>query len=390
MADAFSITTASGTIELDASRHGSASFSVTNVSGRAIRARAEVVAEGVAADLVAVGAGSTAGDATAPPSPAAAWFAIAGEAERSFPIGGTEVYRVDVTVPATAAPPPTAPPRKYRFRLDVLGTADPDEDQAQGQWVGFTVSPQPASARKVPWLWVIVAAAAVVILAAAGVTAWVLTHRQSTLTPSASTVNFGAVAVSGTATQAVTVKNTGPVGTTVNATVSGANAADFSVGQAACLGHTLSPKASCVIQVAFKPAKLGNDVAALQITGDHAASKTVALTGTGGAPTATASPFNLTFFLNDSGRNWSGTTTVTNTGNTPLQVTSASVSLSTAPAGPFNVVVGNFCSHPVAPNQSCIITVTIKVSNLVSGSSPPPTGTLTITSDAPPLRVHFG
>ena len=92
MAEAFSITTASGTIELDANRQGNASFSVTDVSGRAIRARANVVAEAVAAQVTAGATRRPLPAPTAPP-PGGGWFAIAGEAERSFPTAGPRCIR---------------------------------------------------------------------------------------------------------------------------------------------------------------------------------------------------------------------------------------------------------------------------------------------------------
>jgi Abnormal spindle-like microcephaly-assoc'd, ASPM-SPD-2-Hydin len=388
MGDAFSITTASGTIELDANRKGSASFSVTNVSGQALRARADVVAEAVAAEsLVAEPAGAGVRESAprppAAPPPAAGWFVIAGEAERSFPTGGTEVYRVDVTVPAGAAPPPDAAPYAYRFRLDVLGTDNPDEDQAQGQWVQFTVSPQPVPPRRIPWLWILVAAAVALVVVVAVIVAVVLTHRQGTLSATPGTVNFGIVPVSTVATQAVTVKDTGPVGTTVTATITGADAADFSVQSAACLGHTLNPNATCVFNVAFKPTGKGNIVGSLQISGDHAATEVIALTGTGGQAIATASPFTLTP-LGSLIVIWRGTATITNTGDTPLHVTSAAVTTN----GIAMVIVVDGClGQAVAPQQQC----TVSLQSVAVFQGPAPSGNLTITSDATvsPLPIPF-
>jgi hypothetical protein len=380
MAEAFSITTASGTIELDANRQGNASFSVTDVSGRAIRARANVVAEAVAAEEVTAGAGRTPLPTPPAPPPGGGWFAIAGDAERSFPLGGTEVYQVEVTVPATAAPPAGAPPRRYRFRLDVLGSDNPDEDQAQGQWVEFAVMPEPVPPRPFPWLWIIVAAAALVVVIGVVVAVVVLTHRQGTLSPTPTTVNFGTVALSTTTTQEVTVKNTGSVGTAVNAAVSGST--DFQVTTAACLGQNLAPGATCVIRVTFTPAAKGSVTGSLRVTANHAATTTVALTGSGGAPLATASPTPFTLVLAKQGDTsiWRGTTTITNSGTTALHVTSTSVSV---PANVQNGCLG----QAVAPNQHCTITVTL----LVAAFPIAPSGTLLVNSDATggPLQVPF-
>jgi Abnormal spindle-like microcephaly-assoc'd, ASPM-SPD-2-Hydin len=380
MAEAFSITTASGTIELDANRQGGASFSVTDVSDHPIRARADVVAEAVAAEAATARAGRTPPQAPPAPPPGAGWFAIAGQAERSFPVGGTEVYEVEVTVPAGAAPPPGAPARSYRFRLDVLGTDNPDEDQAQGQWVEFAVMPEPAAPRPFPWLWLILAAAALVVVIGVVVAVVVLTQRHGTLSATPTTVNFGTVAVSATATQAVTVKNTGSAGTTVNAAVSGST--DFKLATATCSGQNLDPNATCVINVTFTPAAKGSVTGSLQITGNHATTTTVALTGTGGGPLATASPtpFTLVLSKEDDTAIWRGSTTITNSGTTPLHVTSASVSV---PA----TVQDGCLGQAVAPSQHCTITVTVSVAAFQVA----PSGTLLVSSDATgsPLQVPF-
>jgi hypothetical protein len=357
MADWFTVTTASSSVDLDRNRRGSASFSVTNVSGAPLRGRALPFADAPAQ---------------------AAWFTVADGAERSFPAGGTERYEVDVAAPATAAP------GGYRFRLDVLGTDNPDEVQAHGQWVSFQVpvppKPQP---RRIPWLWIAIAAAVLVVLVAGGVTAFVLTHRQGTLSPSVSTVGFGTVAVGGAAATPVTVRNTGPGATAVTATIGGPNAKQFAIADDGCRrAGRLQPNASCVVQVRFAPAAAGTAVGVLQLGADNAAARSVSLTGTGGVPTVSAPPFQLVIVSFDPllGPNTRGTATVTNTGTVDLHVRSVTVQ------GAMHVTADTCTGRAVAPRQSCTITIAnIPGIGLVPGA-------LVITSDAPgpPTTVPFG
>ena len=56
---------------------------------------------------------------------------IQGDAERDFAVNGTQPYIVRVTLP------PGTPPARRRFRLDVIGVANPDEIFTQGQAVTF-------------------------------------------------------------------------------------------------------------------------------------------------------------------------------------------------------------------------------------------------------------
>jgi hypothetical protein len=114
-ASAFAITTTAGTVPLDPTRRtGAASFTVSNLTGRALRARARVVAT----------------------APAADWLTLDGDAERAYPVNGTQQYGVRI------AAPPTASSGSYLFRLDVAGVDNPDEEYARGPSVGFVV-PEP-------------------------------------------------------------------------------------------------------------------------------------------------------------------------------------------------------------------------------------------------------
>lgn len=112
MAAAFVITSPTNTVLLGTDRTGQAAFTVSNQTGRAVRARASVAA----LDPTQSG-----------------WLTLAGTAERDFPIGGMEHFTVTVTVP------PEAAGGLYPFRLDIASVVNPDEDWAQGPGVAFEV-----------------------------------------------------------------------------------------------------------------------------------------------------------------------------------------------------------------------------------------------------------
>jgi hypothetical protein len=117
---AFGITAASTTVPLDATRTGVASFTVTNETGRPIRARAGVTVTGA-------------------PPPDPGWFTGPQPAERDLAIDGSDQLAVTIRVPDGV------PGGEYRFRLDVVGVAVPDDDWAHGPEVAFTV-PEPPPA----------------------------------------------------------------------------------------------------------------------------------------------------------------------------------------------------------------------------------------------------
>ena len=103
----FTITTPTNTATLSASRQGSASFLVTNTSGRPLRGRALL--------------------RWVPDTPAASgWLSLDGEAERDYPIAGTQQFAVKVQVP------PNAPAGPMTFRLDVQDVERAD-DPLEGQ-----------------------------------------------------------------------------------------------------------------------------------------------------------------------------------------------------------------------------------------------------------------
>ncbi len=135
--DPFAVTTPASTVPLSVERRGELAVSVTNVTGRPIRARLHVV----------------------PVEPAKAeWFAVAGESERDFPLGATQAYAVVITVP------PEVPEGTYSVRLDAAAEDEPQETFTTGPTVAVTVGPGRPK-KKFPW-WIVAVIAAVLVIAA--------------------------------------------------------------------------------------------------------------------------------------------------------------------------------------------------------------------------------
>ena len=143
MARSFAITTAKQTCELDTNGKAEASFTVTNTTDRIQRGRLKVKALDNTKD---------------------AWIALAGDAEREFAANGTQQVSAKITVPASAAA------GRYKFRLDAISVAEPDEDYTEGQTVAIEVAaPKPESPKRFPW-WI--PAAIVLILLIVGAVVW--------------------------------------------------------------------------------------------------------------------------------------------------------------------------------------------------------------------------
>ena len=158
MSNTFAITTATNSVILNDSRQGEVSFTVANVSGRQLPARAHIVPQGEAQ---------------------ADWFTLAGDSEREFAIAGVQQYTVRIQVP------PEATPGNYLFRLDAVGIRVPDEEFAEGPSVTFVVPEQQEKAKPFPWWLVAVGAVSLLVIAVVVVNqAWPpATPTPSTLTP---------------------------------------------------------------------------------------------------------------------------------------------------------------------------------------------------------------
>ncbi|WP_224241333.1 MXAN_6577-like cysteine-rich protein [Hyalangium gracile] len=139
----FAITTPAATITLEPSGRGEVSFTVSNVTDGLLRAKASLV-----------------------PSSAlpGEWLSLRGSVLRDMPPGSTEVFTVEIQVPAGTAPGPRT------FSLVVADNDVPDERFAEGPAVSVSVSaPVAAPARGSPW-WLVAVGVGVVV--AGGVAAF--------------------------------------------------------------------------------------------------------------------------------------------------------------------------------------------------------------------------
>ncbi len=143
-------------VKLDGSRLGSGSFTVSNVTGRPVRARV----------FVQPGAG-------ADPS----WFEVTGGPERALPVAGTATVDVAVRVPEKA------PAGSFTFQLGAALEEAPDQ-VVSGPTVSFEVPP--IRRKPFPWWIVIVAAVALLVLVGGGLLIWNLTRPDPQPSPTAS------------------------------------------------------------------------------------------------------------------------------------------------------------------------------------------------------------
>jgi len=92
---------------------------------------------------------------------------------------------------------------------------------------------------------------------------------------------FTSVALGGSSSASITVKNTGGTALTSLATsVSGANMNDFSFSTDTCNGHDLAGGASCMLTIKFQPAAAGIKSASLAVSASSGGSVTTTLSAT--------------------------------------------------------------------------------------------------------------
>lgn len=139
------------------------------------------------------------------------------------------------------------------------------------------------------------------------------------LTASPTSINFGNVVLGSSASQPVTLKNSGGANVTVTAASISGTGFSFS---GLTLPLTLTPNQTSGFNVKFTPASAGivNGTMSLTVTGS--ADVSVPLTGDGLTPaTLTANPTSLTFTNILVGTNSTQTETINNTGGTSAQIT---------------------------------------------------------------------
>jgi len=173
---------------------------------------------------------------------------------------------------------------------------------------------------------------------------------NATLSPTSLT--FGTQLVGTTSSQSMTLSNYGTE--TLNAffTITGADAGDFA--QANDCGSSVAPGANCTINVTFKPTGINARTASLSITDNaHGSPQTVSLTGEG--TVVELNPASLFFSSSINIRpgeiRW-GTSTLTNTGSTTLNITGI-----TKTGSQYFSLTNTTCGSSVAPGESCTITI---------------------------------
>ena len=206
------------------------------------------------------------------------------------------------------------------------------------------------------------------------------TSRTLALAPAA--VAFGNVRAGRTASQDVTLTNSGSVALTVsNLSFSGDDAALFTRGLVA-LPLSLAPGASQTVSVTFSPTRLGNATAALTVMSDDPtkANIVVPMTGRGVSPSVALMPGSLEFGGQLVGKaSAERTAELKNTGTSPLTVTTvafagpnaASFSLVNAPVTPFTLAPGESRSLQVKLTAGAIADQEA-VLNVVSDDSTAP------------------
>ncbi len=200
------------------------------------------------------------------------------------------------------------------------------------------------------------------------------TSIASPLSLGATSLNFGTVLVGVSATLTVSVTNDAPSPVTFTGLSAGGA---FSVTTGTCppLGSTLAAGASCVLSVTFAPVASGLQNGTLSLTNDTTQLPlTVALAGTGLAPSLQAAPATLNYGSVTVGASSSLTLTVSNVGTSAL--TGLTNTLSGLNAGDF--VVNVPCAATLAAGTSCVETLTFtpaatgaRAASLTVGSSDP-------------------
>lgn len=180
------------------------------------------------------------------------------------------------------------------------------------------------------------------------------------------------------AAQQVTLTNSGTAALTVTQVASTPNPEFTATSN--CVG-TINPAASCSISVTFTPTAAGTRNGTLTITSNAASSpNTIALSGTSvltASPIATIQSSAMAFPMTNIGVMSSGlNTTLTNTGNAPLQI--SGVTIGGANASEFRLATGNTCAvGTMAVGASCRLEVAFQPQS--SGTK---TATVTVAHNA--------
>ena len=184
---------------------------------------------------------------------------------------------------------------------------------------------------------------------------------------------FGSQALgTNSAPQTIAVSNTGTAALTIRSLALSGEATSFSLADGC--GDTLAVGASCTVAITFAPVTAGAISATLMLETSATSATTVALSGNGTDPLASASASSLVFPSTTVGTvSAPQSIAISNTGTTALSV--GNISLSGANAAMFAAT--STCSAPIAPAGSC--TVSFIFNPTASGS---PSAVAQITTNA--------
>ena len=183
-----------------------------------------------------------------------------------------------------------------------------------------------------------------------------------------SSLVFGNQQIGTSASQVVTITNSGTAPLTDSLTV--LSSGDFYT-TSTCPAN-IPPSTSCIINVKFQPYGLGNRTGTLVVASNTAGSpQPIPLSGTGtGLPKMAIQPGSLVFGNQQIGTSASQVITITNSGTAPL-----TNSIAVSSGGDFYVT--STCPASISTNASCTIAVMFKPTQLGNR-----TGTLVVASNA--------
>ncbi|MDZ4697218.1 MAG: choice-of-anchor D domain-containing protein [Deltaproteobacteria bacterium] len=180
--------------------------------------------------------------------------------------------------------------------------------------------------------------------------------RPALLVASTASADFGAVVANASnASVTVTITNAGDMTAgTPTPTISGAQAAEFSIVSNSCIG-ALTGGAPCELQIRFTPTGTGARTASLAVTATPGGTVPVALSGTGlGTAVMSGTPSSLTFGSQlVASASSAGLITLTNGGT----ATTGTVTLAVTGNNPGDFTTSTACSA-LAPGDSCAVSVT--------------------------------
>lgn len=195
------------------------------------------------------------------------------------------------------------------------------------------------------------------------------TTPQPALGISPTSVSFGSVPVGTTASQSVTLSNTGSAALTI----SGVSASAGFSASGLTFPTTLNPGQNATLTVSFTPTAAGNDSGTLSVSSNAPGSPaTIVLSGTGAQGTLSASPASVAFGSVVVSGSDPQLVTLTNTGTVAVTVSKVSASGT-------GFTLSGVTTTPFTMNAGATSTFTITFAPTTAGSA---SGSVSVTSNA--------